>query len=111
MQFFFTIRQTEVSPSSKKFITEKIQQKLSKFIDDDNTDIHVTIATEKHLNIVELSLNAYGVLFKSSDKSADLCATVDNVIEKIQKQLMKKKEKVKKKYKVHGTGKIKAIQQ
>jgi putative sigma-54 modulation protein len=83
----------EPSEKLKEIIQEKFD-KLSRFVNEEKTDANLLIVPEKHLNKIELTLSYYGKLFKSEDKSKDILTSVDNVLNKMERQIKRNKEKI-----------------
>lgn len=91
MQLSFTFRQFEATDDLRDLISEKVESKLGKFVNGKDLDIRVTIATEKAWTLIDMVVSAFGDTFKCSEKTTDLYPTIDVVIDKIERQLLKKK--------------------
>lgn len=92
MQMSFTFRQFEGTDELKELFTSRVEAKLGKFFDGKDLDIRVTISAEKAWTRVDMVVNAFGDTFKCTEKTTDLYPTIDVVIDKIERQLLKKKE-------------------
>lgn len=90
-------RNIEVTDALRNYI-EKRLSKFNKFLND-LTEIIVTISTEKFTHKIDVLLKVNGHLIQAEGKTEDLYSAVDQVVEKLEKQVLKYKEKVQNKYK------------
>lgn len=94
MQFSFTFRQYEGTDALKDLIRTRLETRLHKFLDGREADIRVTIATEKAWTLIDVIVNAMGEVFKCSEKTTDLYPTIDVVIDKLERQMLRRKNRV-----------------
>ncbi len=94
MQFSFTFRQFEGSDALKDLIRERMESRLQKYLNGREADIRVTIATEKAWTLIDVLVNALGEIFKCSEKTTDLYPTIDLVIDKLERQMLRRKNRV-----------------
>lgn len=88
-------KQIKVTDSMK----EAIESKLGKFEHYfcDNTNMKVTVSAKKSNHKIEVTIMpTYGPIIKAEDTELDLYVAIDNVYDKVYKQLRKYKTKVKK---------------
>lgn len=90
-------RNIEVTDALKNYI-EKRLNKFNKFLTD-LTEVVVTVSTEKFTHKIDVLLKVNGHLIQAEGKTEDLYSAVDQVVEKLEKQVLKYKEKVQNKYK------------
>lgn len=90
-------RNIEVTDALKNYI-EKRLNKFNKFLTD-LTEIVVTVSTEKFTHKIDVLLKVNGHLIQAEGKTEDLYSAVDQVVEKLEKQVLKYKEKIQNKYK------------
>jgi putative sigma-54 modulation protein len=96
MQVFFTLRQFDASDDLKALIESKLAKRIEKLVHDETSEVRVTLATEKAWTIVDFQVNAWGEAFKCVEKTTtDLYPTIDLVIDKLERQLLKRKEMAK----------------
>ena len=94
MQVTTTFRQMEQSDALKQYADEKLERVL-KYIDEPvNVQVYFTVE-KKIRHIVEIVINAKGISTKAAEASNDMYASVDAVIDKIERQLKRYKEKIK----------------
>ncbi len=90
-------RNIEVTEALRQYI-EKRLSKFSKFLGE-LSDAIVTISTEKFTHKIDVLLKVNGHLIQAEGKTEDLYSAVDQVVEKLEKQILKYKEKVQNKNK------------
>ncbi len=94
MQVTMTFRHMEQSDALKAYAEEKLER-VTKYIDSP-TNVQVYFSVEKKIrHIVEIVINSRGISTKASDATHDMYASIDAVIDKIERQLVRYKEKIK----------------
>ena len=94
MQVTTTFRHMEQSDALKTYAEEKLDR-VSKYIDEP-INAQVYFAVEKKIrHIVEIVITAKGISTKASEATNDMYASIDAVIDKIERQLKRYKEKIK----------------
>lgn len=92
MNVKITGRHMEMSDALKSYI-ENALSKLTHYFDKIiNAD--VVLDVEKHRHICEININANGMRIHSKEVSPDMYASVDAVIEKLDRQIRKFKDKI-----------------
>ncbi|MDI1472013.1 MAG: ribosome-associated translation inhibitor RaiA [Thermodesulfovibrio sp.] len=94
-------RNIEVTDALRQYI-EKRLSKFSKFLNDLSEAV-VTISTEKFTHKIDVLLKVNGHLIQAEGKTEDLYSAVDQVVEKLEKQVLKYKEKIQNKNKKDNT--------
>lgn len=89
MRVNFTFRNLEPSEGIKNYATEKIS-KLQKYLRVP-LDAEVTCSTERHLHCIEVSVRADGHRFAGHEQSEDMYASIDMVMDKIDRQVREEK--------------------
>lgn len=84
----------EVSDYLHDLITKKVG-KLDKYFTED-TEAHVTLAVERNRHIVEVTIPCGGGIIRGEETSGDMYASVDNVIAKLEKQIVRHRTKLEK---------------
>lgn len=90
-------RNIVVTEALRQYI-EKRLGKFSKFLGE-LSEVVVTISTEKFTHKIDVLLKVNGHLIQAEGKTEDLYSAVDEVVEKLEKQILKYKEKVQNKNK------------
>ena len=89
-----TGKNIEVSDYLESLIQKKVG-KLDKYFPED-TEAHVTLAVEKNRHIVEVTIPYAGGIIRGEETSGDMYASVDNVLSKLEKQIVKHRTKLEK---------------
>lgn len=90
-------RNIEVTEALRQYI-EKRLSKFNKFVGDLSEAV-VTISTEKFTHKIDVLFKVNGHLIQAEGKTEDLYSAVDQVVEKLEKQILKYKEKIQNKNK------------
>ena len=94
MQIAVTFRHMETSLPVRAYVEEKLAR-VKKYIDEP-IDAQATLSVEKKIrHRAEISLVAKGITIKGSEETNDMYAAIDNVVDKIERQLKRYKEKIK----------------
>jgi putative sigma-54 modulation protein len=93
MQLNITFRHVDPSDALKAYATEKVDR-LKKYFDG-LVEGHVILSLEKIRHFAEVTLQANGVRVNAKEETADFYTAVDNVVEKLERQLVRYKEKLK----------------
>ncbi len=85
MNIAITFRQMDATDSVKGYATEKIA-KLQKFL---RSPLHgsVTLSCEKRLHMAEVDVHAGADHFHAHEQSEDMYASIDKVIDKLERQI------------------------
>jgi len=93
MNLNITFRHVEPSQSVKKHAAEKVER-LKKYFDGEVAG-HVVLGQEKIRHTAEVTIQANGVCVNAKEKNSDFFAAIDNVVDKLERQLIRYKEKLK----------------
>ncbi len=94
MQIAVTFRHMETSDPVRAYAEEKLAR-VKKYIDEP-IDAQVALSVEKKIrHRAEVILVAKGITIKGSEETNDMYAAIDNVVDKIERQLKRYKEKIK----------------
>ncbi len=91
MQVSVTYKNTEGESWLKDYVEERLK-KLEKYIDNP-AEANVVLSVEKFRNVAEVNLVAGGMTINGREEAKDMHIAVDNVIEKIERQIKKHKGK------------------
>jgi putative sigma-54 modulation protein len=92
MQIHFTGHQVEITDALKAFAEEKLSKLTRHF--DRITTIHITFNVEKLRQIVEATVLIPKNELYASSEAENMYTAIDNLVEKLDKQLIKYKEKM-----------------
>ena len=82
--------------SIKKYIESKIS-KLDRYLNDDSLRVNVVTKKEGRNQKVEVTIPANGFILRNESINEDLYAAVDEVVDKLERQIRKNKDKINKK--------------
>jgi putative sigma-54 modulation protein len=91
MQVAVTFRNTGSESWFKDYVTERLNR-LQKYIDKP-VEAHVVLSVEKFRNVAEINIMAKGINLVGKEEAKDMQLAIDNVIDKIERQIKKHKEK------------------
>lgn len=84
----------EVSDYLEELINKKVS-KLDKYFPED-TQAQVTLSVERNRHIVEVTIPYAGGIIRGEETSGDMYASVDNVLSKLEKQIVRHRTKLEK---------------
>ena len=91
MQVSVTFRNTGSETWFKDYATERLS-KIQKYIDKP-VEAHVVLSVEKFRNVAEVNIMAKGINLVGKEEAKDMQLAIDNVIDKIERQIKKHKGK------------------
>ena len=91
MNITTTARHYQLTPALKDYAESKVGQ-LKKYFDN-IVNAHIIFELEKYRHAVEVSIHVNGKDFNGREVSEDMYASVDRVVEKLERQIRKYKEK------------------
>lgn len=97
MKFVITGRKVEVTDALKEKVIKKLG-KLDKFFHED-TEAHITLSVQKERQIVEVTIFQKGFIFRAEEANHDMYASIDKVVDVLERQIRKNKTKITKKLK------------
>lgn len=93
MQINLSGHHIEVTPSMREYVNEKFE-KLERHFDHIN-NVYVVLKVEKLRQIAESTLHVNGSELFASVEHENMYAAIDNLIDKLDRQVLKHKEKIK----------------
>lgn len=94
MKFIIAGKKMEVTDAIRDKIEKKLG-KLSKFFPED-TICHVTLRMQKGRQTVEATINHNSMIFRAEEESYDVYASIDRVVEILERQIRKNKTRLEK---------------
>lgn len=98
MQLTIKGKNVDITDSLRDYAKKKIE-KISRYFDH-ITSADITFSTERQMHIIEVNINVNGDVIRGKEKTGDMYSSVDQVVDKLDKQVKKLKEKYNKKHKV-----------
>ncbi len=93
MQINLTGHHLDITDSLRNYVTEKFERIARHF--DHINNVHVILQVEKVRQIAEAKLNVNGGEIFANSESEDMYASIDTLIDKLDRQVIKHKEKMK----------------
>ncbi len=77
-------------------LKERVSKKLSKFerYFGPNTEAHATLSVERNRHIIEVTIPFNGVILRGEEATEDMYSSIDNVVEKLERQMRRQKTKL-----------------
>ncbi len=94
MKLSVTFRHVETDPAVKEYIQEKVK-KLEKYMMNPKEG-HVVLSVEKFLHSAEMTMVGDGMTYISEGKDRDLYTAIDQMVERMDRQIREKRGKGKK---------------
>lgn len=95
MKFIVSGKNIDITSALKERAVKKMN-KLEKFFKPD-TEAHITMSVEKNRHIIEVTIPFEGVIFRAEVENEDMYASIDKVIDLIERQIRKNKTRLEKK--------------
>lgn len=83
----------EVTPALRQYAEKKVG-KLLRFFDRVPTIANVTMSTERERHVVEITMQVGGLLVRGESTTGDMYASVDDAVEKVERQIGKYKTRI-----------------
>ncbi|KAF3977329.1 MAG: ribosome-associated translation inhibitor RaiA [Methylococcales symbiont of Iophon sp. n. MRB-2018] len=93
MQISITGHHVEITESLRVYVNERTERLERHF--DNVTDVHVILTVEKLKQKAESTVQISGAKLFAEDTQADMYAAIDNMVDKLERQIIKYKEKTK----------------
>ncbi|MCJ8012744.1 ribosome-associated translation inhibitor RaiA [Paenibacillus sp. KQZ6P-2] len=91
-------QQIEVTDALKDYVDKKLSR-LEKYFDAPLTsEGYVTLSVVRGLHTVEVTIPLPGVMLRAEDRSDDMYASIDAVVDKLERQIRKHKTKLNRKF-------------
>ncbi|MEW6374583.1 MAG: ribosome-associated translation inhibitor RaiA [Thermodesulfobacteriota bacterium] len=95
MQIMVTFRHMETDEGVKDYVKGKVKR-LQKYIENPR-EAHVVLSVEKFRNIAEITMIGDGAPLNSQGKNSDLYAAIDQMVDKIERQIRERRGKERRK--------------
>ena len=93
MKIHMTFKQMDATESLKQAVTDK-SERLRKFVSD-QTELHWIFFVEADRHVADLRVQGPHIDYFAQSKTSDLYLSIDEVVDKLEKQLRKHKEMLK----------------
>ncbi len=90
----------DITPALKDYVEKRVK-KVTKYFDKTG-DISVILRVEKGRHQVEVTVPVDGILLRGEESTTDMYASIDQVMDKLEKQIEKHKTKLEKRFRGAG---------
>ncbi|OXM86351.1 ribosome hibernation-promoting factor, HPF/YfiA family [Paenibacillus rigui] len=102
MKFNIRGQHIEVTEALKDYVEKKLSKLERYFENPPTSEVYVTLSVIKGLQAIEVTIPLTGVLLRAEEKSPDMYASIDVVVDKLERQIRKHKTKVNRKIREEG---------
>lgn len=92
----------EVTPALRDYVEKKVSRVERYFEPEATNAVHVTLKVLREEHTVEVTIPLPNLLLRAEDRSGDMYASIDSVIDKLERQIRKHKTKVNRRYRDEG---------
>jgi putative sigma-54 modulation protein len=85
-----------VTDGLRDAVVKKVS-KLSKYFTED-TEVRTVLSVQKNHHIAEITIPFKGIIFRAEEASDDMYGSIDRVVDKIERQILKHKTKLKNRF-------------
>ena len=100
MQVSITGRHVDLTEPLKDYVNDKLQHLKHSF--DHVVDVHVVLSVEKFRQRCEVSMQASGINIHAGHETEDMYASIDGVVDKLNRQLKRYRSKLQRHGSQHG---------
>lgn len=100
MQVTVKAKHLTLTDALKEYARSKLSR-LQKYFDH-LLSADVTLTTERNFHVVDVTVHANGVTLRGEERSDNMYSSIDQVIDKLERQVRKRKEKLKEHHKSNG---------
>ncbi|MGZ9586247.1 ribosome hibernation-promoting factor, HPF/YfiA family [Paenibacillus marinisediminis] len=109
MKYSIRGQQIEVTEALRDYVEKKIGRLERYFETPPSSDVNVTLSVTRDLHSVEVTIPMPGLILRAEDRSNDMYASIDLVVEKLERQIRKHKTKVNRKIRQRQEGGLKQL--
>jgi putative sigma-54 modulation protein len=94
MKFTIVGKNISLTDALKDTVERKLG-KLDKYLNP-GAEVHATLSVQKNRQIIEVTIPSNGMLLRGEEATEDMYSAIDNVVEKLERQIRKHKTKLEK---------------
>lgn len=94
MKYIMTGKNIALTDALKATVERKLG-KLEKYFNAE-VEAHITLSVQKTKQIIEVTIPFNGMILRAEESTGDMYSSIDNVVEKLEKQIIKHKTKLEK---------------
>ncbi|SFF46100.1 putative sigma-54 modulation protein [Paenibacillus algorifonticola] len=102
MEYIIRGQHLQVTDALKEYVEKKLGR-LEKYFEAPTSETTVTLSVTKGIHAVEVTIPIARNFLRAEEKSADMYASIDTVVDKLERQIRKHKTKVNRRFR-HDSG-------
>ncbi|MDB4866604.1 MAG: raiA [Cohnella sp.] len=106
MQFNIRGQRMEVTDALRDYVGKKLSRLERYFEAPPQSDVQVTLAVTKGQHAIEVTIPLPGAMLRAEEKRDDMYASIDFVVDKLERQIRKHKTKLNRKFRHEGTARL-----
>lgn len=106
MKFNIRGQRMEVTNALREYVAKKLGRLERYFETTPESDVQVTLSVIKGQHTVEVTIPLPGVVLRAEEKRDDMYASIDFVVDKLERQIRKHKTKLNRKFRQVNQGRI-----
>jgi len=97
MRILIRGKNVEVTDALKQYAEKKLRRLEKYFETQAVSEVHVSLSVNKNIHSVEVTIPLIGVTLRAEERSEDMYASIDLVVDKLERQIRKYKTRVNRK--------------
>jgi len=106
MKYNIRGQRMEVTDALRDYVGKKLGRLERYFEASPESDVQVTLSVTKGQHAIEVTIPLPGVMLRAEEKRDDMYASVDFVVDKLERQIRKHKTKLNRKFRQATTGRL-----
>jgi len=103
MNFNIRGENVEITPALRDYVIKKLSRIKRFFEENWNPEVYVTMKVRRDGHGVEVTMPLPKLLLRAEEKTGDMYASIDLVVEKLERQIRKHKTKINRKFRQDGS--------
>jgi putative sigma-54 modulation protein len=106
MKYNIRGQRMEVTDALRDYVSKKLGRLERYFEATPESDVQVTLSVTKGQHVIEVTIPLPGVILRAEERSDDMYASIDDVVDKLERQIRKHKTKLNRKFRQIETGRL-----
>lgn len=98
MKYNIRGQRLEVTEALREYVEKKLSRLERYFEAPPQSDVHVRLSVIKGHHAIEVTIPLQGVMLRAEERSEDMYASIDFVVDKLERQIRKHKTKINRKF-------------
>lgn len=103
MKYNIRGQRMEVTDALREYVVKKLSRLERYFEAPPQSDVHVTLSVTKGHQAIEVTIPLPGALLRAEEKNEDMYASIDFVVDKLERQIRKHKTKINRNFREAGS--------